>query len=54
MKLNKTEQLITEDALNYYWLHVIHTLNNAEIGRVQRSNLELDKKRLSSLIKKFR
>ena len=54
MELNKTEQSITEDALNHYWRYVVNMLDRRDLGDIQRANLELDKKRLDELLKRFR
>ena len=53
MKLNKIEQSITEDALNHYWHYVVDMLAKKDLGDIQRSNLELDKKRLDDLLVRF-
>jgi hypothetical protein len=54
MELKKTEQLITEDALNNYWHYVVIMLTKKDLGDIQRANLELDKKRLDNILKRFR
>ena len=54
MELNKVEQSITEDALNHYWHYVVNMLDNRDLGDIQRTNLEFDKKRLDELLKRFR
>lgn len=54
MELNKIEQSITEDALNHYWHYVVNLLTKINLGDIQRANLELDKKRLDELLKRFR
>ena len=54
MELNKTEQSITEDALNHYWHYVVNKLEKRDLGDIERANLELDKKRLDEILKRFR
>jgi len=52
--LNETEKIITQDALNYYRHYVVNRLDRRDLGDIERANLEIDKKRLDSLLEKFK
>ena len=54
MEINLTEQLITEDALNHYYYYVEKKLKGCGLGAIERENYEINKKRLSDLLARFR